>query len=287
LKNVARLILILSVGCFIGLSLMSWIVAGQLTAPRPSAVVFPPDLQPENVQITSADGVSVPASWLAGRASKPCALVGHGNGGNRAQLLDIIRIFRKNGISVLTLDFRGHGESDAPLTTAGYLEARDADLAFAHLKSRCGKRKIITYGFSMGGAAMLLGKVGKKADMLMLEAVYSDIETAIRIRINQSLGKVGETVVTPFLIQALAWRTGIEPANMSPAFSASQVTAPTLLLAGQSDVLAPVSDSEAIRANLRGPSQLIVVPEAVHGDIAYRMGGALEKTVMDFVRQHL
>jgi uncharacterized protein len=287
LKTLVRLILIFSAGSFIGLSLMSWIVAGQLTAPRNAPVAFPADLQPENIRVKSADGLSLAASWFSGNARKPCALVGHGNGGNRAQLLDVIRIFRKQGFSVLTLDFRGHGDSIAPLTTAGFLEARDADAAFDYLKARCGKRKIIAYGFSMGGAAMLLGKVGAQADMLMLEAVYADIDTAVRIRLKQSLGKAGETIVTPFLLKALAWRTGIEPENMRPAFSASQVRAPTLMLAGQADILAPVSDSEAIRKNLRGPSGLIAVPDAAHGDIAYRLGGALEKTIMDFVNRHL
>jgi uncharacterized protein len=287
MRNTLKGSLIVIAGCFIGLCAMSWIVAGRLTGQHNHAVTFPSDLGAETVRFGSAEDVTIVASWMKNKHPRACALLGHGIGGDRSNMADIARMFKRHDIDVLVPDFRAHGDSIASYTTAGHLEAKDMDAAFGFLKSKCSKRKIIVYGFSMGGAAALLGSSAQNADMLILEAVYADIETAIRVRLRRDLGSFGETLVLPFLLKALELKTGISPANMRPMDSAQRVSAPTLILAGARDIRAPVTDANKIRASLKGTSRLIVVPDADHGDIAARLGVNFNATVMQFVDRNL
>lgn len=271
----------------IALCVMSWFVAGKLTDPKNGPVIMPADIAGQTLRMTTADNVHLAATFLPGRRTMACVLVLHGNGGNRSNLSDVILALKGAGYGVMTIDFRGHGESDATRTTAGYVERLDVDAAFAAMQAKCPKRKTAIYGFSLGGAAALLGSSAAHTDALVLEAVYTDIASAVAVRVRRAAGEAGNRIVTPVLMRALELRTGISRANMRPLDAASQVTAPVLLLAGGKDDRAPASGMREIQARLRGKTQLIVVPDADHGSIAARMGPHFAPTLLDFLHRSL
>jgi alpha-beta hydrolase superfamily lysophospholipase len=56
------------------------------------------------------------------------------------------------GFAVLTIDFRGHGQSTPRPHSFGYGESTDAHAAFAWLKQRRSGGKVAVIGISLGGA---------------------------------------------------------------------------------------------------------------------------------------
>ena len=92
------------------------------------------------------------------------------------------RMLNAAGYPALTIDLQANGESPGQVTTEGYRESLDARAAVAWLRRRPGVRRVAIIGFSLGGAAALLGPDGPvAADALVLEAVYPTIEEAIAI----------------------------------------------------------------------------------------------------------
>jgi uncharacterized protein len=272
---------------FVALCIMSWIIAGALTKPRNSRVELLPDITGESLQLRTSDNVRLASTFLAGNGTSACVLVLHGNGTSRAGVAHVMRMLQSAGYGVMAIDFRGHGTSQATQSTAGYNERLDANAGFDAMQAKCPNRKTAIYGFSLGGAAALLGTAAERTDALVLDAVYSDIETAVSVRIKRVLGGVGNIIVTPVLMKALEIRTGIDRAKMRPVDAAARVTAPTLLLAGGSDDRAPVSGSQAMQARMRGKTQLIVVPGANHGAISNVMGAEFGKTILAFLAESL
>jgi uncharacterized protein len=270
---------------FAGLCVMSWIISGALTRPRNSQVDLSPDITGESLVITTSDNIRLAGTFLAGNGTNACVLVLHGNGTSRAGVAHVMRMLQSAGYGVMAIDFRGHGASQPTQSTAGYDERLDANAGFDAMQAKCPNRKTAIYGFSLGGAAALLGTAAERTDALILDAVYSDIVTAVSVRINRVLGKVGDVIVTPVLMLALEIRTGIDPQEMRPVDAAVRVMAPTLLLAGGADDRAPVSGSQAMQARMRGKTQLIVVPGADHGAISFVMGAEFSKTILTFLEQ--
>lgn len=67
--------------------------------------------QPENVEITTSDHLTLAGSFYASRKRAPAVVLVHDAGADRAQLDGIAQRLNKQGLSVLTLDLRGHGGS--------------------------------------------------------------------------------------------------------------------------------------------------------------------------------
>jgi fermentation-respiration switch protein FrsA (DUF1100 family) len=85
-------------------------------------------------------------------------------------------IFAELGLNVLSIDYRGFGESDGSPSEAGLY--RDASACYNYLTVRMHvpPEKIVIYGFSLGsGVAVDLASRGKVAGALIIEASYTSI----------------------------------------------------------------------------------------------------------------
>ncbi|HMT45362.1 MAG TPA: alpha/beta fold hydrolase, partial [Chakrabartia sp.] len=189
-----------------------WLIGSLLSRPTPSVIAAAAS-PAQDVWIKTGDGLDIAGTYRPGNSlSAPGILLLHGNGASRAATDSNAAWLTEQGFATLTIDFRGHGESDVSDHSFGLFEARDARAAFDWLGKRQGGARIGVIGISLGGAAALLGDEGPlPADALVLQAVYPDIRAAIRNRLAERLGGVLATLGEPLLSYQSWLRQGVGP----------------------------------------------------------------------------
>lgn len=122
--------------------------------PRAEAESTPDNygLEYQEVWLRTADGLRVKAWELPAKSSdrRAAALVFQGNGGNMSYLMPQLRALRSLGLTVMTVDYPGYGESEGHPTVDNAYQTAEA--LWRHAVSRGFEPEdIIIYGFSLGG----------------------------------------------------------------------------------------------------------------------------------------
>lgn len=266
----------------------AWQVGDRLTEPTNRAV-DPVRAPGQTVSIVSTDGVTLAGSyWPARRASAPSVLLLHGNNNTRDSMFRLADWLHGQGYGVLTVDFRGHGESTPAIKSFGLNEADDAHAAFAWLRARQPAAKIGVVGYSLGGAAAVLGDQGPvPADALALLAVYPDIRHAIRNRLSRQMNPLGAGLMEPLLsFQALP-RYGAWPADLSPVTAVRQVTAPVLVMGGSDDQSTPPEETRSLYEAVRDHGELRIIKDASHRYMGGLMNDEARAELLEFLQREL
>lgn len=201
-------------------------------------------------------------------------------------MLERARFLYQAGYSSLLFDFQAHGESAGEHITFGYLEQQDAWAAFQYLKQRAPQQKIAVLGVSLGGASALLSAIPQQADALILEAVYSDLTTAIANRLEMRLGQIGR-YLTPLLSWQIEPRLGFNPNDLAPLKHIANTKAPVLIIAGAHDQHTKLAESEQFYQLAPEPKELWVLPNAKHVDFQESAPEEYQQRLLDFLAKYL
>lgn len=244
----------------------AWWIGGALFAPNLHPVGPPPaDLGARAVSFASLGGAPV-SGWLIPGDRDAAVLLMHGSGGDRRSMLGRARLLHDAGYTVLTIDLQANGESPGDHETVGYRESLDAHAALDYLRRVVGARRVGVIGFSLGGAAALLGPRGPlPADALILEAVYPTIEEAVADRIRIRLGPWSGWL-HPLFTWQIRPRLGITPSDLRPIERIGALGAPVFVIGGAADRHTPPAETARLFAAALEPKRLWLVPGAVHGD---------------------
>lgn len=193
------------------------------------------------------------------------AVLMHGVRGNRKDLLDRVSLFQDLRFSVLVFDFQAHGESDGGAITFGAEESSDAIAAVKYVRKKEPTLPVLALGVSLGGAAALIAGRSLDADMLILESVYSNINQAVRNRLNMRVPNSG--VLAPLLLAQLQPRIGIAPEKLSPLAAAENVSIPVLVMSGSLDLHTRSWEPRAIYDAVPGEKTLHFFEGAAHQNL--------------------
>lgn len=243
----------------------SWAAGSLMVHDRPSHVA-PPIWPATDFRIRVPDGTSVAATYWPGRKpASPAVLLLHSNHASRDVVRDNAGWLARRGFAVLTIDFRGHGQSDDADHSFGWFESRDARAAFLWLKREQRAARVAVVGISLGGAASLIGENGPlPADALVLQAVYPDFRRAIRNRIA-TITTVGPAyLLEPLLTFQSRPRFGIWPDRLTPLAKLPEVRSPVMIIGGGEDRYTPPAETREMFAAVKGPRTLWLVPGADH-----------------------
>lgn len=258
----ASLLLLLILGLAV-----SWIVGSAMVRATPSAVPAP---RPPGMTVTlrGPESLRLAATyWRGSTVDAPAVLLLHGNGASRASVSSNAAWLAEQGYAAMTVDLRGHGQSDPAPKTFGFRESHDAATALSWLRSR-GHRKVAVIGISLGGAAALIGENGPlSADALILQAVYPDIRRAIRNRISGILGSVPAAALEPLLSLQARPRIGVWPDRLAPLSAIRHYPGPVLIIGGGDDRHTPPEETRSLHAAAPGPKALWIVPGYDHDPI--------------------
>jgi uncharacterized protein len=280
-----KIIITAIIGALIGIAAV--LAVGQMATKATPSAVGPLAANEQEITLTTTDGVPIAASFFpAADQSVPVILMLHGNGANRAQFQGHIGWLNQAGYAVMTLDFRGHGESAAKGKSFGLFEARDGEAAVAWLRQNHPQSKIGVIGVSLGGAAALLGDDGPlQVDAMVLKAVYPDIDRAIRNRAASRLGPFLAGIATPLLTYQSPFLYGEWPDRISPIAAARFYTKPALVIGGAGDIYTPQEETIALADAFGGQSEVWIVPELSHDQLSDFDNAEYQARVLGFFGQ--
>jgi fermentation-respiration switch protein FrsA (DUF1100 family) len=282
-KKVVLSILLLFI---VGLSL-AYFLGGTFIKSYPSEIFPPPDSLPiQKVSFKSQSGALIHAWYLKGKDELGGVLLLHGIQSNRMQMQSRAQFLYQAGYSVLLLDFQAHGESLANYATFGYLEALDADAGYDFLHKKLYQKSIGVIGFSLGGAAILLGNVAKKAKALVLESVYPTIDEAISNRLLKRFGRFNHTI-SQILLWQIKPRLGFDAIQLRPIEYTQKIAGSTLVIVGEKDKLVTFKESKRFYSSIKANKSFWSLPNAGHSNFHHLYPKKYEDKIITFFRKHL
>ncbi|MCC7052735.1 MAG: alpha/beta fold hydrolase [Gemmatimonadaceae bacterium] len=184
--------------------------------------------------------------------SAPCggALLLHGKGRNRAEMMPLGKALQAKGFSVLIPDYRGYGGTEGTPTTVGLYD--DAGLAYRSLRTRLSDSTlpIVVVGHSLGTA--LAARVSR--DYRPAATVYMSPFARISSAVRSRFGAIG-----PRLFDTTAFA-------FNPLDDAAQAGGRTMVVVAGRDLLIPRSESDAFIAGL-GLTAVVRDPKATHNGL--------------------
>jgi pimeloyl-ACP methyl ester carboxylesterase len=235
---------------------------------------------PAEALLTAADATRIHAEYRpGGGGSGTVFVVAHGFTGavERPALRRAAAVFARHGAVVL-FSFRGHGRSGG-LSTVGDREVLDLEAAVAWARS-LGHRRIVTVGFSMGGAvvvrhAALYGGVAAAAAVSAPARWYYRGTAPMRRLHRLVLHPVGRAVARHGL------RTRIDPRDwaelpLPPVEAAGRLgEVPLLVVHGDRDPYFPLDHPRSLQRAARaagGACELWIEPGFGHAENAAEEG---------------
>src|SRR4051812_39765632 len=236
----------------------------------------------ENVRFNATDGVSL-AGWFVPRTGATrAAILLHGHGSHRRQMLARAKLLNAHGYAVLLYDARAHGESDGDRVSIGWFEKRDLLGALDYLRSR-GFREFGLLGASQGGATIALAAAElRDVKWVVLEGVYPTLRDAVDRRFRRFFaipGWLGAMCMVPFA----EWRLGISIDDVAPIAHIAEFRCPVFILHGENDRNTLPASAQAMFARARVPKSIWLVPGAAHVDLYGFAKADYEKRLLDFI----
>jgi pimeloyl-ACP methyl ester carboxylesterase len=215
----------------------------------------------------------------------PIVVLFHGYAASKSALLSAALAFRDLGYATLLVDFYGSGGSSGSGTTIGVREADDVAAAAAYVQRTWPDRRIVLYGISMGGAAVLraIAANGVKPDAVIIEATFDRLLNAGKNRFN-SMGLPG----SPFAELLLFWgsvQQGFNFFSHNAIAYARSVNCPVLVLHGEKDERTTVEQARGVAFAMGAKARFIAYADVPHIPIVDARGGDWKRDVQSFLQQ--
>jgi pimeloyl-ACP methyl ester carboxylesterase len=254
-------------------------------------------LDSKDVTITTLEGARFPAWQIPSRkASGAWAVLTHGRGAARSEMLRMGTILHKAGFNLLIITYTG--DAGAPqypdgMNQYGRVEWRELESAVEYASDQ-GARRIILGGASHGGAVTLgllaRSPLSSRVDGVILDAPASSLRDVIdEAAESEKLPIVGRPIpesLEDAAMTLVAWRYGVNYSTVDYTDKQGLVPMPLLMIQGADDrtVVPAVND----RFMHEGPGQgnaYLVVPGAGHVMSWNVDPKGYEKAIQEFLKR--
>ena len=203
-------------------------------------------------------GVELGARLYKGPPDAPLVLYFHGNGEIASDYDEIGPLFRRCGMQLLVVDYRGYGVSDGMPAISHMM--RDAVRVFEEVRGLGRKRgwtgPLIVMGRSLGSAsaAEIAGRSPEAVDGLVIESGFASL--------GRLMGRIG--------LSSRAMRV-FEERDLLNTDRIRRYPGPTLVIHAEGDAIIPIEQGLALYEAAGAPDKtLLRIPGAGHNDIFYR-----------------
>ena len=227
-----------------------------------------PDLDPEHIQVRSADNVVLDGRFFRGDHSSLVILLS-GYGDTQDQMLSIAEFLHRAGFSVLTYNSRARGASGGRYVTVGALEQKDvlAVVNYAAGRSDVDANRIGMLGISMGGACSILAAAeDKRIRAVVDDSGFSDGPRVIATAFEHFV-HLPAFPFAPITVAIADARAGIDITRVRPMDVIAEISPrPVLIIHNQGDPVVLADNSLRNFAAARQPKELWLVPGSGHGN---------------------
>jgi uncharacterized protein len=234
---------------------VSFVIADRLTHAERHPIARGPEVTGarfEDIALRTSDGLTL-RGWFFGVRGDRAAIVVHGRHANRAEFEGrsehIANFLIADGISVLLMDLRGHGDSEGDRFSLGQFERLDVAAAIDYLGSRgFAESRIALLGISLGaGTAIQELLLHPKVGALISDSSYTDAYTIVEEKLQQEGGVPGWFTPGVFFITRIAW--GLDGDQVRPIeVVRAHPERPILFIHCDTDGLVPVHHAQDLRA---------------------------------------
>ncbi|HOC67446.1 MAG TPA: CocE/NonD family hydrolase [Candidatus Hydrogenedentes bacterium] len=236
----------------------------------------------ESVTITTEDGINLSA-WYIKASDDQAVILLAGIDGNRTSCRNRGEFFLDRGYSVLLPDLRASGRSEGRAVTIGWRERKDLVACFDFLKDR-GHEYIGADGISLGAATICYAMPDlPDLSFAIIESSYDTLVNAVRNRL--AMFKTPHFIAYPYYV-GFGVIAGVPPWRMRPVDYVAHASAPTLVLAGDSEVEIPVHETQSIYERCAAPlKRLHFFKGAGHWDFLGRYTEEYTQVVDSFLNE--
>jgi dipeptidyl aminopeptidase/acylaminoacyl peptidase len=265
------------------------VILSGVNIPRPRNLSTPAkyNLDFHAQRFASRDGSILEAWYVPGREDRPVILLFHGFAVSKSSLLTTARVFHELGYGTLLVDFYGSGGSSGSGTTIGVKESDDVAATVDYARRRWKDRKLVLYGISMGGAALLRAVAvdAVKPDAIIVEATFDTLLNTGKNRFR-SMRLSG----WPFAQLLLFWGSVQNRFNFfshNPVDYARSVNCPALILHGEQDERVTVEEARTIASAMGTSARFVAFPGVPHMSIIDARREQWRREVEEFLEQVL
>jgi len=234
------------------------------------------------LDFSSADGTALTGWWVESPSPpvKGLVLHLHGNAQNMGDHFEFVRWLPAAGYHVMTMDYRGYGNSAGSPNRKGVYEDTHAALQLASRLASEAELPLVVIGQSLGGAnavAVLGREPVDGVRVVVIDSAFFGYREIVRDKI--ALIPVLSLVRTP-----LSWL--IISNRFSPGTAAATLPhVPTLYLHGTQDMVIPHGHSKRLAASSPPGAEFWTVPGGQHTDGFF--DAALRDRLLDWLDEHL
>lgn len=222
----------------------------------------------ENVYFKTKDNILL-HGWFIPAPSRQAVIIGHGLGANKSNFISVAQFWHNLGFNVLIFDFRGHGQSQGHTISLGYNERHDIKSGVDYLSRRkeIDPRKIIGYGVSFGGAAMVQAVAqDSRLKAIIIDSAYANLDS-LALQTVERLGFLPPVFVKTIArigLSLASFESGFDLRQFSTERAMAQVKQPVLLMHGKKDALISWRETEKLFAVAKEPKFLYLFESHGH-----------------------
>ena len=246
---------------------------------------------PETLTVTAFDGIQLSGRWLPAEQSRGRVLMFHGHrSGGLEDFCTALPFYHEQGLDILLVDQRAHGESGGKFIGMGVLERRDCLSWVEEINRRFGADKpTILAGVSMGSTTVQLAAAEPLPDNV--RGVVADCGftspwdiTAYQMRRQLHLPPFPLVHMTSGFCRLLV---GYGHKDVSVPEALKTCRLPILFLHGETDEFVPLEMVQRCYEGHGGDKQLYLVPNADHTAVMPMGGEGVRQVIRAFLDKYL
>lgn len=195
----------------------------------------------QDVWLQSHDGTALHSWWIPAQGEVPdgeiMVLYLHGNAENISSHSRSVYWLARNGVSLLTLDYRGFGASEGRAMLPAVLQ--DVEAAAQWLRNTYPNKRLVILGQSIG-TALAVNFAAQAGERYRVDALVLDAPLA-------SFGGVARYALTQGWLGWLVWPfTILVPGQWDPIDKVAEIPVPALLMHSPEDKVIPYKQGKAM-----------------------------------------